>query len=132
MDINLAKIKIRLLLKVAAIAVIMTGFSSGALAAEEDTQAKQRNTVDQASRSWFETLSWDERQELLYNLQSDPGSGSCQKELIIKVFNQDLEMITEFTAYQETPIRDKTLRTLLHRSDYLMSFENEIYFMLFD
>ena len=132
MKIKLAKIKISLLMTVAAIALLMTGLGSGTFAGEEDTQAKGRNKVDQATRSWFETLSWEERKELLFNLQSETESASCQKQLIIKVYNQDSELITEFAAYEETPIRDQALRTLLNRSYFLMSVENEMYFILFD
>lgn len=132
MNFNLPEIKIRPLLTVAAIALMMTGFGTGAVAVEEDTQAKMRNNVDQAPRSWFETLSWEERQELLFYLQSVTKSGSCQKQLVIKVYNQDSELIKEFTAYQETPIQDKALRALLYRSHYLMSVEDEMYFILFE
>ena len=132
MNINLAKILTRPPFLVAALALLMTGLGSGAIAAKEDTQAKRKNQADQASRSWFETLSWEERGELLYNLQSDPLGEACQKEKIIKVYNQESELVTEFIMNEETPILDKDLRILIYRSDYLMSIENEIYYMLFE
>ncbi len=128
----MAKMSPKMLLLVAAIALLMTGVASGTLSGKNDTQVKRINAVNQASRSWFETLSWEEREAVLYPLEPDVGSGSCQKELVIRVFNLDSDLLAEFVAYKDSPIKDKALRALMYRSDYLMSLDNEMYFVLFE
>ena len=49
---------------------------------------------------------------------------------MIKIFNENYELIYEGIVDNKEAIEDKQLLILIHKSDFLMSFENTSYYKL--
>ena len=132
MNSNRSKTRIVLLIWAAVVVTLSAGFSSGAYAAEEDTELNQKKKVNQSSRSWYETLTWEERRDILQKFYLPGIATPCSQRLTIKVFDIQTKLLSEFVIDEDFEVQDRSKRILLSKSDFLMSTEDEMYFMLFE